>query len=148
MEGAEWWDNERWGVGGVEGAVMDPQHRLLVECAAEVCESAGLLCPCPSSSSSSSSSCSFLPPLLKQAGWEAKNKQVGVFLGVGGNEWEGWSGVRKGKEEIKDDAFSFLVGRGGLPDTAPARVAYHLGLEGPAHAIQVINRNFYFGNAI
>ena len=27
VEGAEWWDCERWGVGGLEAAVMDPQHR-------------------------------------------------------------------------------------------------------------------------
>ncbi len=92
-------DATLFGIGAAEANAMDPQHRMVLECAWHALESAGIA-----------------PDTLRGA-------RAGVFLGITVSEYGGLG-----------PATPYTV-TGTSSNAAPGRVAYLLGLEGPALAI-------------
>ena len=102
-------DPASFGLTPKEVAAMDPQHRLLLEVATEALESAG-----------------FAPARLK-------GSPVGVYLGLctGDYAWRQLRGSRRGGDSSLDMYFT----TGSSFAMAAGRIAYGLGLCGPAIAI-------------
>ncbi|MFJ3798617.1 type I polyketide synthase [Streptomyces sp. NPDC090088] len=103
LEAAGVFDAEFFGYSPEESAGTDPQQRLLLETAWEAVESAGID---PSTLSGSS---------------------TGVFVGLTPQGYAGTDGGRERPEEGTD-----YLAVGTLPSAASGRVAYALGLHGPA----------------
>ena len=101
-----------FGVRPEEAALLDPQHRLFLEVAWSA---------------------------LEDAGHAGGREQVGVFADTGTNRYLhhhllGNPAVLAGDGLEPEDWDDALAGSG--PDALPARVAYRLGLTGPAVAVQ------------
>jgi len=90
-----------------EAAEMDPQHRLLLELAWEAMEHAGY------------------------GAVREESRRVGVYAGVGVNAYA----LNNLLPARRDDTDLFQLFIGNEKDFAPTRVAYKLGLKGPAVAI-------------
>ncbi len=104
----ECFDAEFFGINPGDAARMDPQHRLFLECAWQCLEQAGL------------------DPGRDGSG-------VGVFAGAYRNTYER---TRRGAESPLKAQHGWSDMIGSDPDYLATRVAYHLGLRGPAVAVQ------------
>ncbi|WP_260956329.1 type I polyketide synthase [Pseudomonas citri] len=96
-----------------EAAITDPQHRLLLECAWEALDAAGL-----------------------SKDREALN--IGVFAGAGNNDYlhNQVLGAQSGEIGFLDSSAGFMNLLGNDKDYLSTRIAYKLGLRGPALNIQ------------
>jgi polyketide synthase 12 len=103
LDEAAGFDAGLFGVSPREALAMDPQQRLLLEVAWEAIERAGID---PSS---------------------LRGSETGVFAGLGGTGYDGLVASGPTAREVEGLAFT-----GGLGSVASGRVAYALGLEGPA----------------
>ncbi|MGW3564804.1 beta-ketoacyl synthase N-terminal-like domain-containing protein [Streptomyces sp. NPDC000941] len=109
LEGSETFDAAFFGYSPREAELMDPQHRVLLECAWEALESAG----------------------------HAPGRYdglVGVYAGAGHNTYLLFNiGTRPGAHETMSDKELVI---GNRPDFLSSRVSYKLGLEGPSVTVQ------------
>ena len=105
IKGAEYFDASFFGIGPLEASVMDPQQRVFLELAYEALENAGYdpdRCPGP----------------------------VGVYAGVGDNHY--YSINLLSNPEVIKQAGNLVVEYGNEKDYVAPRIAYALGLTGPA----------------
>ncbi|MEI8251136.1 MAG: thioester reductase domain-containing protein [Synechococcus sp. ELA057] len=100
-------DPGRFGLSPKEAAAMDPQHRLLMEVAAEALEAAALA---PS---------------------QLRGTRAGVYLGLCTGDYA-WRQLRDG---AADERFDMYFATGTSFSMAPGRLAYAFGLQGPAIAV-------------
>lgn len=98
-------DAEFFGISPREALAVDPHHRLLLETSWEVFERAGIV---PA---------------------EVRGADVGVFSGVSSSEY-GWRFLEAGQKELE----GYLL-YGSSLSVATGRVAYELGLTGPAVSV-------------
>ena len=105
-----WWDAKFWGFTPKDAAIMDPQHRLFLECAYEALEHAGI------------------------APDQAPGR-VGVYAGVGMGSW--FQRTLLNNRALMDDVGLFLVRHtGNDKDFLSTRVSYELDLRGPSINVQ------------
>jgi acyl transferase domain-containing protein/acyl carrier protein len=107
LEGAELFDAEFFGYSPREAELMDPQHRLFLECAAEVLELAGYT--------------------------ERYPGQVGVYAGasISSYMYNIYS-----NPDLVDEVGTFPILIGNEKDAVATRVSYKLNLRGPSLAVQ------------
>ncbi len=98
-----------FGIGPREALAMDPQQRLLLECAWEALEDAGI------------------DPK------ELRGSATGVFAGFSSQDYG--PGLRPAPEDARDEEAAIHRLAGTLTSVISGRVAYALGLEGPAVSI-------------
>jgi len=111
LEQVDAFDPASFGLSPREAAAMDPQHRLLLEVATEALESAGLA-----------------PARLR-------GSRVGVYVGICTGDYA-WRQLRQGGEGgDADGRLDMYFATGTSFSMAPGRLAYALGLEGPALAV-------------
>ncbi|HYR06785.1 MAG TPA: beta-ketoacyl synthase N-terminal-like domain-containing protein, partial [Longimicrobium sp.] len=108
LEGVELFDAAFFGLGAREAALLDPQQRVFLECAWQALEDAG-------------------HDPARFAG------RIGVYAGAGSGAWLAHL-LRDPRRLHGMDPVELRLGTGG--DFLPARVAYRLGLEGPAVNVQ------------
>ncbi|MEM7309555.1 MAG: beta-ketoacyl synthase N-terminal-like domain-containing protein, partial [Planctomycetota bacterium] len=106
LEGIDRFDDELYGISAKEARRLDPQHRLLLDVCADALDDAGQVPGSPASG------------------------RVGVFTGLSTHDYLDLMLARLAPEDY--DAFTAT---GGSASTAPGRVAYALGLRGPAVAV-------------
>ncbi|MEU0602271.1 acyltransferase domain-containing protein [Streptomyces sp. NPDC006393] len=99
------WDADFFGTSPREALAVDPHHRLLLETSWEVFERAGIV---PA---------------------DVRGSEVGVFSGVSSSEY-GWRFLEGGQKELE----GYLL-YGSALSVASGRVAYELGLTGPAVSV-------------
>ncbi|MFN5202532.1 MAG: SDR family NAD(P)-dependent oxidoreductase [Gemmatimonas sp.] len=105
-----WWDARFWGFSPKDASIMDPQHRLFLECAYEALENAGI------------------------APDQAPGR-IGVFAGVGMGSW--FQQVLLRNRALCDDVGLFLLRHtGNDKDFLSTRVSYELDLHGPSVNVQ------------
>ena len=105
-----WWDAKFWGFSPKDAAIMDPQHRLFLECAYEALEHAGI------------------------APDQAPGR-VGVYAGVGMGSW--FQRTLLNNRALMEDVGLFLVRHtGNDKDFLSTRVSYELDLRGPSINVQ------------
>lgn len=105
-----WWDAKFWGFSPKDAAIMDPQHRLFLECAVEALEHAGI------------------------APDQAPGR-VGVYAGVGMGTW--FQRTLLNNRALMEDVGLFLVRHtGNDKDFLSTRVSYELDLRGPSLNVQ------------
>ena len=105
-----WWDAKFWGFTPKDAAIMDPQHRLFLECAYEALEHAGI------------------------APDQAPGR-VGVYAGVGMGSW--FQRTLLNNRALMEDVGLFLVRHtGNDKDFLATRVSYELDLRGPSLNVQ------------
>ncbi len=100
-------DPARFGISPKEARAIDPQHRLLLEVAQEALERAGL------------------------AGSDLRGQAAGVYFGLCSTDYA-W---RRLRGEAPDTDFDIYFATGTSFAMAPGRLAYVLGLHGPALAV-------------
>ncbi len=100
-------DPASFGLSPKEAAAIDPQHRLLLEVATEALESAGL------------------------APAQLKGSRTGVYLGLCTSDYA-WRQLRS---DADDTRFDMYFATGTSFSMAAGRLAYALGLQGPALAV-------------
>ena len=106
VDGIEYFDAAFFGLNPREAEVMDPQHRLFLECAWEALESAG---------------------------YHADGKRVGVYAGAGMNTY--LINLYSNRELMNAlGAYSLLTASGN--DFLTTRVSYKLNLTGPSITVQ------------
>ncbi|MEV6020483.1 MULTISPECIES: acyltransferase domain-containing protein [unclassified Streptomyces] len=99
------WDADFFGTSPREALAVDPHHRLLLETSWEAFERAGIV---PA---------------------EVRGSEVGVFSGVSSSEY-GWRFLEGGQKDLE----GYLL-YGSALSVASGRVAYELGLTGPAVSV-------------
>ena len=99
------WDAEFFGTSPREALAVDPHHRLLLETSWEAFERAGIV---PA---------------------DVRGSEVGVFSGVSSSEY-GWRFLEGGQKDLE----GYLL-YGSALSVASGRVAYELGLTGPAVSV-------------
>lgn len=110
LEDIGWWDAKFWGFSPKDAAIMDPQHRLFLECAYEALESAGIA------------------P-------DRAPGRIGVYAGVGMGAW--FQQVLLRNRALQDDVGLFLLRHtGNDKDFLSTRVSYELDLRGPSVNVQ------------
>jgi acyl transferase domain-containing protein len=110
LEDIGWWDAKFWGFSPKDAAIMDPQHRLFLECAYEALEHAGI------------------------APDQAPGR-VGVYAGVGMGTW--FQRTLLNNRTLMEDVGLFLVRHtGNDKDFLSTRVSYELDLRGPSINVQ------------
>lgn len=109
LEDAEWFDASFFGFTPREAELMDPQHRLFLECAWEA---------------------------LEQAGYDAEQYQgaIGVYAGAGMNSYLVNNLIPN--PELVGPVFSLPVVVGNDKDHVSTRVSYKLNLRGPSFTVQ------------
>jgi thioester reductase-like protein len=111
LEQVDAFDPASFGLSPREAAAMDPQHRLMLEVATEALESAGL------------------------APVGLRGSRVGVYVGICTGDYA-WRQLRQGGEGgDADGRLDMYFATGTSFSMAPGRLAYALGLEGPALAV-------------
>ncbi|MBX2799665.1 MAG: SDR family NAD(P)-dependent oxidoreductase [Myxococcales bacterium] len=108
LDDIEGFDPEHFGLAEDEARVLDPQQRLLLEVGSEALQHAAIA---PDSLSGSPG---------------------GVFVGVAGSEY--WERLRAADAPGVDEVFAW-TGTGNEGSFAAGRLAWHLGLRGPAMAL-------------
>jgi acyl transferase domain-containing protein len=110
LDDMEWWDAKFWGFSPRDAAIMDPQHRLFLECAYEALEHAG-----------------HAPDVF--AG------PIGVYAGVGMGAY--FQNNLLNNRRLMEDVGLFLVRHtGNDKDFLATRVSYALNLRGPSVNVQ------------
>ena len=109
FERADWFDAGFFGFNPREAEILDPQHRLFLECAWEALEDAGY-------------------------GGEVRPESIGVYAGTSGNTYL-LSNVLTNPEVVEAVGFYQLM-LASDKDFLATRVAYKLNLKGPSMAIQ------------
>jgi acyl transferase domain-containing protein len=110
LDDMEWWDAGAWGFAPLDASVMDPQHRLFLECAWEALEDAG-----------------HAP--------ESASGPIGVFAGCGAQSYLHLNLLRD--RSLMASRGLFLVRHtGNDKDFLATRVSYELDLRGPSIAVQ------------
>jgi len=110
LDDMEWWDAPFWGFTPRDASIMDPQHRLFLECAWEAVEDAG-----------------HAP--------EAFDGAIGVFAGCGMQAYMSYNLLPNTK--LMDSTGLFLVRHtGNDKDFLATRASYQLNLRGPSVAVQ------------
>ena len=107
LEDVDGFDAEFFGYSAREAALMDPQQRLFLECAWEAAEAAGY--------------------------GAARGARVGVFASAGTSHYL-LDNVYPRRRELKLENIQWLLGNG--RDFLATRVAYKLGLAGPAVTVE------------
>ncbi|HZF11696.1 MAG TPA: amino acid adenylation domain-containing protein, partial [Thermoanaerobaculia bacterium] len=107
LAGVEFFDADFFGYSPREAEILDPQHRLFLECAWEA---------------------------LEDAGYDSGRTPgpVGVFAGLGFNSYLRQLFTGLDLEEVGD--YQLFIGND--KDFLPTRVSYKLGLKGPSLAVQ------------
>ena len=105
VHGVDQFDAEFFRIAPVEARYMDPQQRLLLETSWEALEEAGV------------------------AASRLKGSRTGVYVGISSNDYREWV-----SEAAEKDA-SLYAATGNSGSTAIGRVAFALGLQGPAFAV-------------
>jgi amino acid adenylation domain-containing protein len=109
LEKAEWFDAGFFGLNPREAAIMDPQHRVFLECAWEALEDAG-------------------------CNPDTYPGMIGVFAGASMNTYL-FTNLLTNPELVKDfGLFSSMIMNDG--DFVPTRVSYKLNLRGPSINVQ------------
>lgn len=106
IEPVDQFDAQFWGLSPREVAAMDPQHRMLLEMSWEALENAG------------------------QSPAKLAGSQTGVFIGLSTNDYV-WLQLSSG-DLSQVDAY---MGTGNLFSVSAGRIAYLLGLQGPAMVV-------------
>lgn len=110
LDDVEWWDAKFWGFSPRDAAIMDPQHRLFLECAYEALEHAG-----------------HAP--------DAFAGPIGVYAGVGMGAY--FQNNLLNNRRLMEDVGLFLVRHtGNDKDFLATRVSYALNLRGPSVNVQ------------
>ncbi|HVL02142.1 MAG TPA: beta-ketoacyl synthase N-terminal-like domain-containing protein, partial [Dongiaceae bacterium] len=105
IEGIDQFDPAFFGISPREARGMDPQQRLVLQCTVQALANAGYE-------------------------WDAlRNSRTGVFVGVAANEYNLFQDVLNGEEDASHAA------SGNALNVIAGRVAYTLGLQGPAIAL-------------
>jgi len=102
-------DAEFFGLGPAEASRLDPQGRLLLECAWEAIEDAGIAA-------------------------HADAVRVGVFAGGAISSYGMWAARAAEGDRSASAAYQLLLGND--KDYLPSRISYRLGLRGPSIAVQ------------
>lgn len=110
LEGIEQWDAPFFGFNPREASVMDPQHRLFLECAWEAIELAG-----------------HRPDRFDGA--------IGIFAGAGMGSYF-WRNVLGHADLVRDTGFFLLRHTGNDKDFLATRVSYCFDLRGPSLTVQ------------
>jgi acyl transferase domain-containing protein/acyl carrier protein len=108
LDGAEWFDASFFGFSPREAEILDPQHRLFLECAWEALEIAG-----------------YDPSRTDQS--------IGVFAGAGRNTY--FDNLR-GNREVLSAGGGYEAALGNESDFLATRTAYKLNLRGPSLSVQ------------
>lgn len=110
LDDMEWWDAPFWGFTPLDASIMDPQHRLFLECAWEAFEDAG-----------------HAPEQFPGA--------IGVFAGCGMQAYMSYNLLPNKK--LMDGTGLFLVRHtGNDKDFLATRVSYQMNLRGPSVNVQ------------
>jgi acyl transferase domain-containing protein len=109
LQDADLFDAAFFGMNPREAEIMDPQHRIFLECAWEALESAG-----------------YCPEKFKGA--------IGVFAGMSMNTY--LLNNLRGNEELMAQVGDYQAMLGNDKDFLPTRVSYKLNLKGPSLNIQ------------
>ncbi|WP_291982181.1 type I polyketide synthase [Luteitalea sp.] len=110
LDDMEWWDAPFWGFTPLDASIMDPQHRLFLECAWEAFEDAG-----------------HAP--------QAFGGAIGVFAGCGMQAYLAQNLLPNRK--LMDGTGFFLVRHtGNDKDFLATRVSYQMNLRGPSVSVQ------------
>lgn len=110
LDDMEWWDAPFWGFTPLDASIMDPQHRLFLECAYEAFEDAG-----------------HAPEQFPGA--------IGVYAGCGMQAYMSYNLLPNKK--LMDGTGLFLVRHtGNDKDFLSTRVSYQLNLRGPSVNVQ------------
>ena len=109
FERPDWFDAGFFGFNPREAEIIDPQHRLFLECAWEALEDAGY-------------------------GGEIRPESVGVYGGTSGNSYMLSNII--GNTEVIEAAGGYQIMLASDKDFLATRVAYKLNLKGPSMAIQ------------
>ncbi|WP_078607333.1 hybrid non-ribosomal peptide synthetase/type I polyketide synthase [Streptomyces flavidovirens] len=111
LDDIEGFDSDFFGMNPKEAGLTDPAHRLFLECCHEALEDAGYAAP-------------------------ASDRRIGVFAGSGMNLYDHQSAPGTTARTDGDPATGLLTAMGRQPDFLATRVAYRLGLTGPAIGVQ------------
>ncbi len=110
LDDMEWWDAPFWGFTPLDASIMDPQHRLFLECAYEAFEDAG-----------------HAPEQFPGA--------IGVYAGCGMQAYMSYNPLPNKK--LMDGTGLFLVRHtGNDKDFLSTRASYQLNLRGPSINVQ------------
>jgi len=110
MQDERCFDADFFGIAPSTAAYMDPQERILLECAWQCVGDAG-----------------YVPPTLAQSGQRGLTRSTGVFVGVSFKDY-----ALHGAQDL---ARGLLVPVDTQQYSAANRVSYHLGLRGPSIAM-------------
>jgi phthiocerol/phenolphthiocerol synthesis type-I polyketide synthase E len=108
LSDVESFDADRFGITGEEAELLDPQHRILLECAGEVLETAGY------------------DPALADAA-------IGVFVGVGMNTYLLRNLSERYRRATGMEQYRLMLT--GDKDFVATRISYKLGLRGPSMTV-------------
>jgi acyl transferase domain-containing protein len=110
LDDMEWWDAPFWGFTPLDASIMDPQHRLFLECAYEALEDAG-----------------HAPEQFPGA--------VGVFAGCGMQAYMSYN-LLPNKKLMEGTGLFLVRHTGNDKDFLATRVSYQLNLKGPSVNVQ------------
>ena len=110
LDDMEWWDAPFWGFTPLDASIMDPQHRLFLECSWEAFEDAG-----------------HAP--------EAFGGAIGVFAGCGMQAYLSYN-LLPNKKLMDSTGFFLVRHTGNDKDFLATRVSYQMNLRGPSVSVQ------------